>query len=187
MGLPWYHIARIPAVRCSTIIHIHKAVFFLPRSPNFFMCKSFLAICCYTEEQKIYHQTLQLSCLTGCNFSGCGSGTFPFHCTTQETSLSAMWISHTFSNFYSREKLNYHSKLTRAPSVVKRQHYFRFLSLQLPALVPCIPPYRTQTESVQVPWTMLRFLGSDTFSQVSLALSDARSSSLTVWQVISSF
>jgi len=47
-----FYIAIMNAVQCSTIIHIHKAVSFLPLSPDFLMCKSFLAICSVTLKSK---------------------------------------------------------------------------------------------------------------------------------------
>lgn len=127
--IPSFYTAIIHAAQCSTIIHIHKAVFFLPLSPYFpFSCVNlFSDIHSYTDEEKIYHRTLQLSHLMGCNFSDCDSGPFPFHWNTQETTLFAMWISHTFSNFCSREDVNHHTKLTRAPPVARK--YFRLLAL----------------------------------------------------------
>lgn len=145
----------------------------------------------YTEEQMIYQQTLQLSRLMVRNFLDCGSGTFPFHCNTQETSLSAMWIPSTFSDFSSRENSSYHSKLTRAPSVVKKLHYLRLLSLHLPALVCWIPPNlkdrkgASDLDTVEVSsyhwknWNPPEKTTSS-FSQVRLTLSDTRFYSLSV-------
>lgn len=120
-----FHTAIIHAAQC--IIHIHQAVFFVPLSPYFsFSCVHlFSDVHSYTDEQKIYHRTIHVSHLMGCNFSDCGSGAFPFQWNTQETSLSAVWISHNFTNFYSREDVNYHSKLNRAPALARKLQYFR--------------------------------------------------------------
>lgn len=76
-----FYTAVIHAAQCNITIHIHKAVFLDPVSPYFsFSCINlFSYIHSYTDEQKIYHRTLQLSHLMGCNFSDCGSWPFPFH------------------------------------------------------------------------------------------------------------
>lgn len=69
-----FYTAVIHAAQCNTIMHIHKAVFLDPVSPYFsFSCINlFSDIHSYTDEQKIYHRTLQLSHLMGCNFLDCG-------------------------------------------------------------------------------------------------------------------
>lgn len=101
-ALPFY-ISLLHANRHSTITHIHKTVLFLSVAPVFsFSCVKLLQWYSHLhwKAKDLSLNTSVLSCLMGCNFSGWGSRTFPFHCNTQETSLSGMCISHTFSNFY---------------------------------------------------------------------------------------